>query len=379
MMSARYWEAVELCQAGALPISRKVLAAPRGHFPQLNTHTGEYRIEEGYLPGRGFRWAGYLAGRLWLLYDLTGNLLLRDAAIRLATEIAEGIEASRPIDRGNCGFDVYCALSLGAEITGDDALRALALRASSSMDDLFEPAAGLFRQNAWMDAVVSETPTCVLPLLWAARHGQGSTDRVRGHAQKTLNNGMLREDGSCQHRLFFGANGEIDRVDTSQGYAPDSTWARAQAWLLYSLVACGESFDDDVVTEALSRATTWYIDHMPDDAILYYDFDDPRKGEIPRDSCGTIIAAISLRRAAKLGIETQRGPALAEACENAILEDYIGPGGVVLHGSWGVGEGKSRWDTLFPRQDVMPYGNYYFVEMLHRLLQPASGIFSLRA
>jgi hypothetical protein len=41
-----------------------------------------------------------------------------------------------------------------------------------------------------------------------------------------------------------------------------------------------------------------------------------------------------------------------------------------------VGEGKSRWNTLFPQQDVMPYGNYWLLEMIHRECRPASKAFS---
>src|SRR3712207_2389405 len=108
--SARFDETIELAEGGAMPVCRMVLASSSKDFPQLDTRTGRYRIEEGYLPGRGFRWAGFLTGRLWLLYDLTGNLLIRDTAYELSRRISRGLAQSRPIDRGNCGFDAYYAL-----------------------------------------------------------------------------------------------------------------------------------------------------------------------------------------------------------------------------------------------------------------------------
>jgi unsaturated chondroitin disaccharide hydrolase len=371
-------EVLEIAEAGSLPVCRMILASPETHYPQLDTRTGRYRMEEGYLPGRGFRWAGFLAGRLWLLFDLTGNLLIRDAAHRLSLRIRNGLNESRPMDRGNCGFDGYYALCAGAVITGDGELRKGALESADVIQDLYIEKAKLYIQNSWLDAIVSETPACLLPILWAHSQGERNAEPVREHVHIMLKGGMLREDGSCQHRLFFNReNGEIARADTSQGFSETSTWARAQAWLMHSLLCCLETFGDDgAIRTALEKASMWYVAHLPEDGLLYYDFNDPRLSEIPRDSCGTLIGLVALRRCLALGLLDDRARQAADRSEIAILDRCVGPGGVVLHGSWGVGEGKSRWNTLFPQQDVMPYGNYWLLEMLHRQLKPDSRVFS---
>jgi unsaturated chondroitin disaccharide hydrolase len=134
--------------------------------------------------------------------------------------------------------------------------------------------------------------------------------------------------------------------------------------------------EDPRIRDALGKAARWYVANMPEDGILYYDYDDPRKAEIPRDSCGTLLGTVALRRCAALGIDVGDGLALADRSEAELLQNYVAPGGVMLHGSWGVGEGKSRWNTLFPKQDVMPYGNYWLPELLHRQLKPASTVFA---
>lgn len=368
-------ETVETCVAAAAPVCRKILASPDDHFPQLNTRSGNYTIVHGYLPeDRGFRWAGFLAGRLWLLHDLTGDLLLRDTALTLARRITSGLQDTA-VDRGNVGFDVYHGVCLGAEITGSPELREMALTGARALENLWSEPARVYRQNGWLDAFVSETPACLLPVLWAHRHGQGSTERMRAHVIKSLEGGMLRPDGSVQHRLYFNANGDITGTDTSQGYQSTSTWARAQAWMLASLAACLESFPDAQIRDAFKRSVRWYLDRLPEDGVLYYDFDDTRHSEIPRDSCGTLISTVALLRAAELGIEPERCREAVARSEAEILTNYVSPGGVVLHGSWGTGEGKSRWNTLFPQQDVMPYGNYWIAELLHRRLRPESGVF----
>lgn len=370
-------EAVQACVAGAAPLCRRILAAPADHFPQLDTRSGNYALVRGYLPAdRGFRWAGFLGGRLWLLHDLTGDLLLRDAALALARRIGHGMQGLR-IDRGNVGFDVYHGICLGYEVTGRVELRELAFTGAHALEDLRAESAGVYRQNGWMDAFVSETPASLLPLLWTRSHGgsDAPAERLRAHVLRSLDGGMLRPDGSVQHRLYFAADGRITEADTSQGYRPNSTWGRAQAWMLHSLAACLEAFPDARIQEAFERAVRWYLDRLPDDGVLYYDYDDSRHDEIPRDSCGTLIGAVALLRGARLGVLPEPCRQAALHSERAILAHYLSPGGVVLHGSWGAGEGRTRWNSLFPRQDVMPYGNYWIAEFLHRRLRPESTVF----
>jgi unsaturated chondroitin disaccharide hydrolase len=378
-MTYSYENVVEMCVAGAQPIAKMILASELDRFPQLNTRSGNYTMEPGYLPGPGFRWSGFLNGRLWLLHDLTGDALLRDAALELSRRIGNAVRGTR-VDRGNTGFDVYHGICVGYEVSHESELRELALAGAVAMEGLYCAPAALYWQSVWLNATVSETPACLLPILWAKHHGVDAGDRISRHVHHTLDAGMVRSDGSVQHRFLFDpVKGGITGADTSQGYSKTSTWGRAQVWLMHSLTSCVESADDARMREALGRAARWYCDHMPDDAILYYDYDDPRRGEIPRDSCGTLLGIVVLRRCAALGIDIGDGLALADRSEAELFRNYVAPGGVMLHGSWGLGEGKSRWNTLFPQQDVMPYGNYWLVELLHRQMKPSSTVFSFAA
>jgi unsaturated chondroitin disaccharide hydrolase len=365
-----------MCVSGTQPVARKILDSAPDQFPQLNTRSGNYTLETGYLPGRGFRWAGFLNGRMWLLHDLTGDPLLGDAAFELSRRIGRAVRGTQA-DRGNIGFDVYHGICVGYEISGESELLELGLAGATAMQGLYCERAALFWQSVWFNATVSETPACLLPLLWAKRHGMAIDDRIQRHVHQTLDAGMVRADGSVQHRFLFDpVNGGITGADTSQGYSRTSTWGRAQAWMLHSLASCLEAMDDPRIRDALGKASRWYVANMPEDAILYYDYDDPRRPDIPRDSCGTLLGTVALRRCAALGMDISDGLALADRSQTELFANYVAPGGVVLHGSWGVGEGKSRWNTLFPKQDVMPYGNYWLTELLHRQLKPASTVFA---
>src|SRR4051794_11319900 len=201
-MTHSYEDIVDMCVAGAQPIARKILASTSEQFPQLNTRSGNYTMESGYLPGRGFRWAGFLNGRLWLLHDLSGDALMRDAASELSRRIGTAVRGTKA-DRGNIGFDVYHGICVGYQVSGDAELRELGLAGAQAMEGLYCGPARLYWQSVWFNASVSETPACLLPIMWARRHGVAAGDRISHHVHQTLDAGMLRDDGSVQHRFLF--------------------------------------------------------------------------------------------------------------------------------------------------------------------------------
>jgi unsaturated chondroitin disaccharide hydrolase len=88
----------------------------------------------------------------------------------------------------------------------------------------------------------------------------------------------------------------------------------------------------------------------------------------------------SLRLARWLPDRAQRYRDVARETLKVLLADFLTPGGVVLHGSWGrmrhVEAGKPRLGR-FPQEDVMPYGNYWIAECLYRELSTDWSILSL--
>ena len=65
-----------------------------------------------------------------------------------------------------------------------------------------------------------------------------------------------------------------------------------------------------------------------------------------------------------------------------LVEWYLGAGGVLLHGSWGnrrepPGHGIAPRRLRFPQEDVMPYGNFFVVELCYRVLHEDTPPFGL--
>jgi unsaturated chondroitin disaccharide hydrolase len=66
-----------------------------------------------------------------------------------------------------------------------------------------------------------------------------------------------------------------------------------------------------------------------------------------------------------------RFQASVDATVAALLERCLGACGILLHGSWGNRREPTSHDIAprvlrFPQEDVVPYGNYFIVELLAR-------------
>jgi unsaturated chondroitin disaccharide hydrolase len=133
--------------------------------------------------------------------------------------------------------------------------------------------------------------------------------------------------------------------------------------------------------DAAMRAADWYVDHAPEGWVPRYDYDDPDRLSLPYDSCAACIATAQLLRLARwLPDRAERYRAVARATLEALIENFLTVGGVVLHGSWGrmrhAEAGKPRLGR-FPQEDVMPYGNYWIAECLFRAMRQDWSILSL--
>ncbi len=118
-----------------------------------------------------------------------------------------------------------------------------------------------------------------LELLFAAYEMNGRLpsqrvwfDHALTHARTSIAR-HLREDASSYHvvRHFeTGPNiGKIERKNTLQGYADESTWSRGQAWGIYGLTAVYRYASRDPGTDAsdvlaaVEAVADYYLDHLP--------------------------------------------------------------------------------------------------------------------
>lgn len=358
---------------GVEPVVAMIDQAPDGAVPGFRYETGGYHLSDSYQPHdwATFQWTGFLAGRLWLVAEHFDDDRVREAADRLARTVGKTLSAAPPRFSA-AGCDLFYAVCLGARVTGDDWFVQTALAATRQYAENFDERFELFFQVAGVNRAVIDTGLNVLPFYWAADHDPSLIDLAVRHTRSILAAGLVRADGSTFQAVEFDLeSGRPARRFNMQGFSDTTTWARGQAWALHGHVNAYEATGDETFLDVARRVCRWYVDHLPADQVPFYDFADPSAPAVPRDSCSAAIAANALLKLGRLDASSARWATPAgEAISNELFRNYLSPGGVLLHSSWGrLPAAKARAGlSRFPLEDVMPYGNYWVVEAAYRRL-----------
>lgn len=359
------------------------LALNRG-VPRLNAMTGGYSFDNDYVwdSWADFQWAGFLAGRLWLLHVLTQNQRYADAAMQICERIGP-VLAKHPTVFSSTGIDMYYALTLGYQISKRDVLRQWVFAGGDNFANIFDPKAKAFLQIAGANRIVIDTGLNLPSMLWAAQFEPERADLAYRHLDTVLETGLIRPDGSnCHAAELAPETRAVIRLFSLQGWSDSSVWARGQAWAMLGFAHGYEASGKSRYLNAAQSAADWYVAHPPQGWVPRYDYDDPDRATLPYDSCAACIATAVLMRLARwLPDRAEHYRSVARETLKALVADFLTVGGVVLHGSWGrmrhVEAGKPRLGR-FPQEDVMPYGNYWIAECLFRALSDDWSVLSLK-
>jgi unsaturated chondroitin disaccharide hydrolase len=351
--------------------------------PRLNAMTGGYTWDDDYVwdSWADFQWAGFLAGRLWLLHRLTRHQPYGDAAMQICERIGPAL-AMHPTVFSSTGIDMYYALTLGYQITGQDALKRRVFRAGENFSNIFDHRAGAFLQIANANRIVIDTGLNLPSMLWASQWEPDRAALAYRHLDTVLDVGLVRADGSSCHAAALDPDTRaVTGLFSLQGWSDDSVWARGQAWAMLGYAHAYEAGRAPRYLAAAQRAADWYVANIPGGWVPRYDYHDPDRETLPYDSCAACIAtAVLLRLARWLPDRAEHYRSVARETLSALVSNFLTVGGIVLHGSWGrmrhVEAGKPRLGR-FPQEDVMPYGNYWIAECLFREMSDDWSVLSL--
>ena len=111
---------------------------------------------------------------------------------------------------------------------------------------------------------------------------------------------LIRPDYSAYHTFYFDPEtGAPLRGVTHQGYSADSAWARGQAWGIYG-IALSYRYTRDPAYEALFEyVADYFIEHLPENLIPYWDFVFTDGSSEPRDSSASAVAACGMLEMAR--------------------------------------------------------------------------------
>lgn len=338
-------------------------------FPHTTDHGHWRQSEHG-------RWtAGFWVGALWLAYLATGEA---DWA-RQATAWAHRLEP-RQHDRTthDMGFLFQPSFVRGWKITHDPAFRDVALAAGAAHASRYHPV-GRFLP-AWDPSedprfagrMIVDTVMNLPILFWGAQvGGRPEWEQIGRAVAATIRTQHLRPDGSTIHVIDFDpATGRVVGAMTHQGYAPDSCWTRGQAWALYGFTQVYNWSRDQHDLDAARQLADYFLAHLPDDHVPYWDFQAPDIPQAPRDSAAGAIAASGLLELARVLGETsgERYRQAGVAILDGLIDQCLSRGapdqeGILLHAT-----------VDLPHQSAIDestiYGDHYFLEALCKVLVP---------
>lgn len=110
------------------------------------------------------------------------------------------------------------------------------------------------------------------------------------HADTAMLN-HVRADGSVYHILTYDANtGELLGPVDGQGYSPDSSWSRGQAWALYGFVLSYIHTGKQEYLDTAKKVAHYFIASVCDDYLPRCDFRSPAEPVIYDTTAGACAA-----------------------------------------------------------------------------------------
>ncbi|WP_433939393.1 glycoside hydrolase family 88 protein [Paenibacillus lautus] len=352
-----------------------------GLYPMKFPHiTAEKRYEWG----ESNDWIeGFYTGMIWLCYEYTKDPLFKDTAIAQLEDYKARLEEKRHLDHHDIGF-LYLPSALAAWIVEEhEEGKQLALKAADHLmlrwreEGQYIQAWGRKGDEKNGGRIIIDCMMNIPLLYWA--YDQTGDERYKrvavAHAEKSRRY-LMRGDDSSYHTFYFQpSDGKPIGGGTHQGYHDGSTWTRGQAWAVYGFALSYRYTRDPKYLDTAVRAARYFIEHLPEDHVAYWDFDVPIEAGTPRDSSASSIAACGMLEILEhLEEEDGNKGLLTDAVEKSMISlvnrySTIGEAaeeGLIKHGSYYVRGGMGP-------DDYMIWGDYYYLEALLRLTKGIPG------
>jgi unsaturated chondroitin disaccharide hydrolase len=318
--------------------------------------------------------SGYAAGELWLAYQLTGERWWRERAASREAPIG-ALDVSPALT--DLGVLFYPSYARGFVLTGDGALRDVALRAAAALAARYDPRVGAVRSRRAPDGFFVNVDSLLdLRLLWwgAANGGPRVWREIARTHALTVARDLVRADGStCHVVLYDEASGAVLERRRGQGFSADSMWARGQAWAIAGFAGAYRQTREPALLAAARRVADRYLLDLPEDRVPYWDFRAPGIPGEPRDSSAAAIAAsglIDLALVEPNAVRADHYAAAARATLSALASAAYASTGptpsLLAHGALDVWSGDV--------DSGLAYGDYFYLEAMLRLrrLPPAT-------
>ena len=315
--------------------------------------------------------SGFLPGNFWYLYRLTGNKVFKDKAAKWT----QFIEKEKYNDgTHDMGFKVFCSFGNGYQITGNERYKRTIIESAKTLSTRFNENIGCIRswdwnRDVWEYPVIIDNMMNLELLFEATRMSKDSSFHKIAikHANTTLKNHFRADNSSFHVVVYDSISGKVKDKVTHQGYSNKSAWSRGQAWGIYGFTMSYRYTKDPAYLAQAQASANFFINHsnLPEDGIPYWDFNDPKIPNAPRDVSAAAITASALVELAKY---SNNNPDYINYTEKVLKslrsERYVLPAKFqapfIFDHSTGYLPGNDEID------EPIIYGDYYFLEALFR-------------
>ena len=319
--------------------------------------------------------SGFFPGILWNVSELTGDTSLRTSAMRWT----EGLTPLQYYSGSHdIGFMVYSSFGNGFQVTKNESYKEVLIQTARTLTSRYRPAVGCIKSwdnRVWPYPVIIDNMMNLELLFWASKNGgtQQMYDIALSHAEKTMKN-HFRPDWSTYHVLSYDtADGHVDWKGTVQGYSDSSCWSRGQAWAIYGFAMSYRFTRDERFLATAQHAADYFINHLPDDKIPYWDFQAPGIPNEPRDVSAAAIAASAMFELSGFvkdaGLQKKYYTAAVSILDALMRKPYFAEGSkesCILQ--YGVGNKPAGREV----ETSLIYGDYYFIEAIMRFKKAQS-------
>lgn len=348
-------------------------------FPGSNSEKLFYPITENV------EWTtGFCTGTYWLAYELTGDESFRRSAEIQVNSFYDRIKKKIDVEHHDMGFLYTPSCVAAYQLTGNERAKEAAILAADQLISRFQEK-GEFIQ-AWGELGAEDNYRLIidcllnLPLLYWASEVTGKEtyrDIAIRHTRTSIRN-LVRPDYSTYHTYFFcPETGEPVRGVTAQGYRDDSAWARGQAWGIYGTALAYRYTGDELCRELFRKVTDFYLEHLPEDMVPYWDLSFWQGSSEPRDSSAAVAAACGIMEMCEngglKGEEKSYYGNKAEEMLESLIDNYAvlsdkDANGLLLHGVYAK---SSPFNSVADRgvDECNLWGDYFYLEALTRKIK----------
>jgi unsaturated chondroitin disaccharide hydrolase len=312
---------------------------------------------------------GFLPGILWILFQLTGNRYWRNKAEHYSL-LLEPRKDDRHVH--DLGFVFQSSYGRWYGLTQDPELRETIVQAGRTLALRFQPKGQYLCSFLGAESLFIDIMMNVGIIFWAAEETQDDRlwDIATRHCRSSRQY-LIRSDGSTLHEAIFDpVSGAFLRESTQQGLGPNSCWSRGLCWALYGFGTAYQFTRDRSFLETAERCADYYLRHVPEARVPYWDFHVESGPDRLWDSSAAAIAASGLWNLSALTLGREKAHLYRntafEILDSLTSAQFLARGregqeGILLHGVY-------HFHKKLGVDESVMWGEYFFMEALQKAL-----------